>query len=103
MVGEPHFLSSTTLRPFGPRVTLTALATALAPRSSARRASSSNFNCLAAMEFSLVVNDIYVLHGEMANSNRPSLGRYNHMKNRMLSLRRRRSDLHPAEPDPHLL
>src|SRR5580658_6515866 len=55
MVGEPHFLSSTTLRPLGPRVTLTALATALAPRSSARRASSSNFNCLAAIGFSFEV------------------------------------------------
>src|SRR5688572_15542802 len=49
MVGEPHFLSSTTLRPLGPRVTLTAFATAFAPASSARRACSSNRSCFAAM------------------------------------------------------
>ena len=31
MVGDPNFLSSTTLRPFGPSVTLTASAKALMP------------------------------------------------------------------------
>jgi hypothetical protein len=36
MVGAPHFLSMTTLRPLGPSVTLTALARASTPRSSAR-------------------------------------------------------------------
>ena len=49
MVGEPHFLSITTLRPRGPRVTFTARATAFAPRSRDRRASSSKAIILAAM------------------------------------------------------
>ena len=40
MTGEPYFLSRTTLRPRGPRVTLTASARALTPRSTAARASS---------------------------------------------------------------
>src|SRR6478735_5613914 len=46
MVGAPHFLSMTTLRPFGPRVTLTALASLSTPASRARRASSSNLSSL---------------------------------------------------------
>ena len=41
MVGAPHFFSSTTLRPRGPSVTLTASARMLRPRSRPRRASSS--------------------------------------------------------------
>ncbi len=40
MVGAPHFLSSTTLRPFGPRVTRTASASLFMPVSRPRRASS---------------------------------------------------------------
>src|SRR5699024_9017347 len=40
MVGAPHFLSRTTLRPLGPSVTLTVLASLSTPRSRARRASS---------------------------------------------------------------
>src|ERR1700733_14027107 len=47
MVGAPHFLSITTLRPLGPSVTLTASARRLTPRSSDRRASSSNSKLLA--------------------------------------------------------
>jgi hypothetical protein len=46
IVGEPNFLSRTTLRPFGPSVTLTASARMFAPRSSARRALSSNTSSL---------------------------------------------------------
>ena len=42
IVGAPHFLSSTTLRPLGPRVTRTASARVFIPASSPRRASSSN-------------------------------------------------------------
>ena len=42
MVGAPHFFSSTTLRPFGPSVTLTASTSWFMPFSSARRACSSN-------------------------------------------------------------
>src|SRR5690606_12717009 len=41
IVGAPHFFSSTTLRPRGPSVTLTASASWLRPRSRPRRASSS--------------------------------------------------------------
>src|SRR3954447_9669149 len=47
IVGAPHFLSMTTLRPFGPSVTLTALASASTPRSSDLRAESLNSSCLA--------------------------------------------------------
>ncbi len=39
MTGEPNFLSSTTLRPLGPRVTLTASARRFTPRSTAWRES----------------------------------------------------------------
>src|ERR671911_101521 len=46
IVGAPHFLSSTTLRPLGPRVTLTASASLLTPVSRARRAWSSNLRIL---------------------------------------------------------
>src|SRR5512137_350859 len=49
-VGEPHFLSITTLRPRGPSVTLTALARVSTPSRMALRASSLNSNCFAAME-----------------------------------------------------
>src|SRR5690625_1314128 len=41
IVGAPHFFSSTTLRPLGPRVTFTLSASWLSPRSMPRRASSS--------------------------------------------------------------
>ena len=47
IVGAPHFLSMTTLRPRGPSVTLTAFASALTPRSRLRRAESSNSRVLA--------------------------------------------------------
>src|SRR5436305_1890914 len=47
IVGGPNFLSSTTLRPLGPRVILTASASASIPRLSARRASSLYSSCLA--------------------------------------------------------
>src|SRR3954451_17542872 len=42
IVGAPHFFSRTTLRPFGPSVTLTASARGFIPRSRPRRASSLN-------------------------------------------------------------
>ena len=38
--GEPNFLSITTLRPFGPKVTFTALAKASTPRFNPSRAST---------------------------------------------------------------
>ena len=46
-VGAPNFLSRTTFRPLGPRVTLTAVDILSTPRSSARRAVSLNCNCFA--------------------------------------------------------
>src|SRR5688572_6211080 len=49
IVGGPNFLSSTTLRPFGPSVILTASASASIPRLSARRASSLYSSCFAGM------------------------------------------------------
>src|SRR5581483_6775833 len=53
IVGAPNFLSSTTLRPFGPSVTLTAAASWSTPLFSFRRAFSSNTSCLAGMWFLL--------------------------------------------------
>ena len=44
-VGPPNFFSSTTCRPRGPRVTLTASASWFTPRSSARRVFSSKLIC----------------------------------------------------------
>src|SRR5580693_466193 len=46
MVGAPHFLSMTTLRPRGPSVTFTVSASLSTPRSRERRASSSNSRIL---------------------------------------------------------
>src|SRR5215207_1122804 len=47
--GAPKLLSSTTLRPLGPSVTLTALARMSTPRSIFSRASPANFTSLAAI------------------------------------------------------
>ena len=47
IVGEPNFLSRTTLRPLGPIVTLTASARRSMPFLSERRAVSSKMSCLA--------------------------------------------------------
>ncbi len=52
MVGAPHFLSRTTLRPRGPRVMATASASLSTPRSRARLASSSNLIAFAAIRAS---------------------------------------------------
>ena len=46
MVGAPNFFSMTTLRPFGPKVTLTVSASLLTPASRPRRAASSNLRIL---------------------------------------------------------
>src|SRR5690606_18582321 len=48
-VGAPNERSSTTLRPFGPRVTLTALARMLIPATMRSRAESPNLTSLAAI------------------------------------------------------
>src|SRR5918994_1280038 len=50
IVGAPHFLSRTTLWPFGPRVRATVSASLFTPVSRDRRASSLNFSSLLAME-----------------------------------------------------
>src|SRR4051794_4576195 len=50
IVGEPYFLPRTTLRPRGPSVTFTELASLLTPRSNARRASDRNARVLAAIK-----------------------------------------------------
>src|SRR6185295_14024642 len=47
IVGDPNFLSRTTFRPFGPRVTLTASANWLTPRSTAWRDCSPYTICFA--------------------------------------------------------
>src|SRR5688500_1863579 len=47
IVGDPNFLSRTTLRPFGPSVTLTASASWLTPRSTAWRDCSPYTICFA--------------------------------------------------------
>src|SRR5215472_15521849 len=52
MRGAPNDLSSTTLRPFGPSVTLTASARMLTPRSILSRASPENLTSLAAIVYS---------------------------------------------------
>src|SRR4030042_994011 len=54
-LGGPHFLSSTTLRPLGPRVILTAPARASIPFFKARLASSSYASCLAIYSSSSLV------------------------------------------------
>src|SRR5215210_876200 len=52
-VGAPHDFSITTLRPRGPRVTLTAFASVSTPAITRFRAFSSKMMSLAAMGFSL--------------------------------------------------
>src|ERR1700746_775226 len=46
IVGDPNFLSRTTLRPLGPSVTFTASASWLTPRSTARREGSPSTSVL---------------------------------------------------------
>src|SRR5213593_2954018 len=53
-VGEPNFLSSTTLRPLGPSVAVTALESLATPRRIACRAASSKINCFAAISYWMV-------------------------------------------------
>src|SRR6201995_3260348 len=62
MVGAPHFLSITTLRPRGPSVTLTVSASLSTPRSSARRASSSNSRILGIYYLNLRLDRVLSQH-----------------------------------------
>src|SRR5882724_10404838 len=64
MRGAPNDLSRTTLRPFGPSVTLTALARISTPRSILSRASTENLTSLAAIvDYSLNVGNDVALRG----------------------------------------
>src|SRR5262249_31988896 len=62
--GDPNFFSRTTLRPRGPSVTFTASASVLMPRSSARRASSSNRRSLAAKPDSPSLERLLLHHAQ---------------------------------------
>src|SRR5687768_17891623 len=66
MVGAPHFLSMTTLRPLGPSVTLTAFASASTPRSSDLRAESLNSSVLAM--------SVLLVRGVQRDAGRPAPG-----------------------------
>src|SRR5262245_34618968 len=63
MRGAPKDLSSTTLRPLGPRVTLTALVKMSTPCSMRSRASCENFTSFAAMFFTPVPSYLTRLGG----------------------------------------
>src|SRR2546426_1064459 len=56
-VGEPNFLSTATLRPFGPRVVLTAFAIVSMPDLSFLRASSVKTSCFAIRTSPLVLDE----------------------------------------------
>src|SRR5437016_9898227 len=56
-VGAPNFLSSATLRPFGPSVVLTALAMMSTPALSDLRASSVNISCFGILFPPLALED----------------------------------------------
>src|SRR5215813_1601385 len=64
MRGAPKLLSSTTLRPLGPSVTRTALASVSTPRSMRSRASAANFTSLAAIVGLLRLNSALDPHPE---------------------------------------
>ncbi len=70
IVGEPNFLSRTTLRPFGPIVTLTASARRSMPRLSERRAVSSKMSLLS--QFGCPSRNVWV--GGRVPTARPSVG-----------------------------
>src|SRR5216683_651364 len=72
MVGAPHFLSITTLRPRGPSVTFTASASLLTPRSSERRASSSNSRILGIYYLNLRLDRVLSQHAISACSRAPA-------------------------------
>src|SRR5437867_254436 len=63
IVGEPNFLSRITLRPFGPRVTLTALARLLTPRRIPCREESPYTICFA-------MTDLLRLAGQLSAPSR---------------------------------
>src|SRR6185503_20388294 len=72
MRGAPNDLSMTTLRPFGPSVTFTALARMSTPRSKRSRASTLNLTSLAAMGFA---SQFSFLKNRMGSGDLAALGR----------------------------
>src|SRR6516164_8936564 len=68
MRGAPNDLSSTTLRPLGPSVTLTALARISMPCSILSRASTENLTSLAAIEITPLVLEVRALRGLLLGS-----------------------------------
>src|SRR4029079_8344879 len=85
IVGAPHFLSRTTLWPFGPSVSATASASLFTPASSERRASSLNFSNLLAMRLLLLLG---TERGPGVSREPPS-----HDRSRSLLLLRHRKDI----------
>src|SRR5688572_23686695 len=67
-VGAPHDFSMTTLRPRGPRVTLTASARVFTPRSISARARSSNRISLAAMLLAHDPEDFVLAQNEVLDT-----------------------------------
>ena len=59
MMGEPNFLSRTTLRPLGPSVTLTASARRFTPRRIACRDSSPYVICFAILLSGLLFCEVF--------------------------------------------
>src|SRR5260370_37779523 len=68
-VGAPHFLSSATLRPRGPSVTLTAFARASMPDLRCRRASASKTRSLAGIQFNLLLATVHDDREQVALAN----------------------------------
>src|SRR5262249_3053511 len=99
IVGAPHFLSMTTLRPLGPSVTFTASARRLTPRSSARLASSSNSRLLA-MSFLGVCVDGRVCANHATAPDRPRTAGVSSADRRPDRGRARRAGTPPARPGP---
>src|SRR4051812_16438117 len=67
MRGAPKLFSITTLRPFGPSVTLTAFASVSTPRSIRSRASDANFTSLAAIMAQLLSSILPEIEGMRAS------------------------------------
>src|SRR5688500_14702245 len=75
MLGAPHPLSITALRPRGPRVAFTARASFVTPSSSALRASASKASILAAMPH-LLLNELIVASDQLPVQIQPWPGRW---------------------------
>src|SRR5208283_599912 len=94
MVGAPHFLSITTLRPRGPSVTFTVSASLLTPRSSERRASSSNSRILGIYYLNLRLDRVLSQHAVTGQQSTRQKRRHAHR------LRRQDPGDRPGAPPP---